>query len=113
MMSDYFITEFINIDCDENGFLETTFRLEDDSLDYYRSIESDEYYYWVLENFEYQYDSDDFVDDEWDATYNGPTNFTTFSDWLSDYHNEDTVLSFLKETYPLIEDLPSVQSQKK
>lgn len=105
-MSDYFITEFLNIDCDDNGFLQTTFRVEDDPLDYYRTIESVEYYDWVLENFEGQDDTDEVGADEWDVIYNGPNNFTTFSEWVIDYHSEETVFRFIKETYPTIEELP-------
>ena len=105
-MSDYFITEFLNIDCDDNGFLQTTFRVEDDPLDYYRTIESEEYYYWVLDNFEAEESSTDFLDEGWDSVYNGEKNFTTFSEWLIDYHSEDTVFRFIKETYSTIEELP-------
>jgi len=106
MMSDYFITEFLNIDCDDNGYLTTTFTVEDDPLNHYRTIESEEYYYWALDKFEGEEITDDFLDDDWENNYSSDKTVSTFSEWLMDYHSEDTVLSFIKETYPTVEELP-------
>ena len=104
-MGKYFITEFLNIECDELGNLLVDFKIEGDDVGFYRHIESDEYYYWVMDNFiEDVFTIDDLMEDWENNEENNPT--TNFTEWLLDQHGEDSVMDFLETNFPLIEDLP-------
>ena len=57
-MEKYFINEVLEMDCDDNGYLIVKFVLEGDEENTYRELETDEYYYWVDDNY-----NDDHLDD--------------------------------------------------
>ena len=104
-MGKYFITEFINIDCDDEGNLYTEFKIDGDELYIHREIASQEYYDWVIET--YGNEEEEFEDlthdleDEYDAIIP-----FTFTEWLIDYHGEDSVMEFIYKNFPYKEDLP-------
>ena len=50
-MEKYFINEILEMDCDDNGYLTVKFVIEGDEENTYRELETDEYYYWVDENY--------------------------------------------------------------
>ena len=104
-MGKFFITEFLNIECDESGYLQVDFKVEGDDISFYRRLESDEYYDWVMINYmEDEYNSNEITDDWENEEINGITQ--TFNEWLLDQHGEDTVLNFIQENVSHIEDLP-------
>ena len=104
-MGKYFITEFLNIECNDLGNLVVDFKIEGDDAGFYRRVESDDYYYWVMDNFiEDTFTFDDVVDD-WDNEEDMDMP-VTFGEWLLDQHGEESVMNFLESNFPLIEDLP-------
>ena len=46
-MEDYTITNILEVECDEDGYLNVKFRLEGEDVTTYREIETDEYFYWA------------------------------------------------------------------
>ena len=107
-MGKFFITEFLNIECDESGYLQVDFKVEGDDISFYRRLETDEYYDWVILN--YMEDEETAVNEITDDWENEEMNVIThtFNEWLLDQHGEDTVLNFIQENVHSIEDLPQL-----
>tara|TARA_R110000824_G_scaffold160833_2_gene335784 strand:- start:2723 stop:3055 length:333 start_codon:yes stop_codon:yes gene_type:complete len=105
-MEEYFITEIIDISCDENGYIVVKFIIEGDQPDHHRKIESEEYFEWVEEI----YGSDELISenggDEWDEDEYSITSFFNFSKWMEYDHGEETVKDFIRYTYETIDELP-------
>jgi len=105
-MEEYFITEIIDISCDENGYIVVKFIIEGDDPDHYRKLESEDYFEWVEEI----YGSDELTTenniDEWDEEEYSIPSFFNFSKWMEYDHGEDTVKDFIHFTCESIEELP-------
>ena len=108
-MEEYFITEIIDISCDENGYIIVKFVIEGDEPDHYRKIESEEYFEWVEEI----YGSDELHIEnngaDWDEDEDTLTGFFNFSKWMEYDHGEETVKDFIQYLYEIKDDLPESQ----
>jgi hypothetical protein len=105
-MAEYTIIELLYYDCDKYGSLTASFRIEGDSEDTYRTIETDEYYYCAekesSENDVYHTKEWEEGDLENDGFY---YSHFDFSEWLEYEHSEEKVIEFIYDNYEL-EDLP-------
>lgn len=105
-MEKYFINEVLEMDCDDNGNLNVKFVLEEDEENTYRLLETNEYYYWVDENYNDEISGEPLTD-EWDEEcYNINEEFN-FIQWRDYNHSEETVIEFIVENYPNKENLPN------
>lgn len=103
-MEKYFINNILEMDCDDNGYLNVKFMLEGDEENTYRNLLTDEYHYWVEENF---YDSDaDVINEEWDDYTCVPNKGFDFIHWINYDHNEETVIEFIYDNFLTITELP-------
>jgi len=112
-MEDYIINDIIEIICDEEGYLIVKFRIEDDDLDGFREIETDEYIYWAEENFidnNFIYDLP--IDDGYDDVEVYTDIIFNFARWKKYQHGEETVINFICETHKIIDDLPILTYNK-
>jgi asparagine N-glycosylation enzyme membrane subunit Stt3 len=106
-MEDYIINDIIEIICDEEGYLIVKFRIEDDDLDGFREIETDEYIYWAEENFidnNFIYDLS--IDDGYDDVEVYTDIIFNFTSWKKYQHGEETVINFICDTYKTLDNLP-------
>jgi len=104
-MEEYVITEIIDIDCDEDGYLMVKFTIGGNSTPTQYQIESEDYFEWVEEVYGGD-DLDSGGDDDWDDDFN-LTTFFDFAKWMEYEHGEETVKDFIYYTFPAIEDLPN------
>lgn len=109
-MGNYLIEKVIVCDCDNNGNLTVSFRIDGDPENTYRSIETDEYYYYAEEMSK---DDDTYIVKEWeegdfegDGYYYG---YFDFREWKNYEHNEDIVKEFIYEYCPEEGDLPELE----
>lgn len=109
-MENYVISEVIDFDCDDEGLLTVTFRIDGDPDDSYRTIEDNDYYYYAEDLCK---DEDTYLVKEWDDGDNGDGYYYTsfeFREWKDYEHSEDTVREFLYEYYPEKKDLPKLDN---
>ena len=105
-MTEYTITELAYYHCDDGGLLTASFRIEGDSEDTYRTIETDEYYYCAEKESSENggYHTKEWEDGELDE-YGYYYSHFDFSEWMDYEHNEEKVIEFIYDNYQL-EDLP-------
>ena len=104
-MGKYFITEFLNIDCDDLGNLYIEFKIDGDQFGAHRQIESEEYYNWVIDTYGNEEEEYEDLTQDWEDDYETIKSFT-FTEWLIDHHGEDSVMDFIYKHFPTLEDLP-------
>ena len=104
-MEKYFINEIIEMDCDNNGYLTVKFVLDGDRENTYRLLETEEYYYWVDDNYNNEISGEPLTDD-WDEECYTISEDFNFVQWRDYNHSEETVIEFIKENYPNKENLP-------
>ena len=102
-MEKYFIDEILGIDCDDKGYLNVKFKLESDEENTYRELETDEYYYWVEENFD---EEEEYNEEEWDEVTYGLNEGFNFIHWKDYNHSEETVIEFIKDNFLTKNELP-------
>jgi len=110
-MEDYTITNILEVECDEDGYLNVKFRLEGEDVTTYREIETDEYFYWAEENFidnDFIYDSP--ISDEEEEIYTDIV--FNFNRWKEYEHDEETVTRFIEDTYRTRDELPDIINDK-
>ncbi len=111
-MGNYLIEEVIEYDCDNDGMLSVTFRLEGDPADTYRYVETDEYYYYAEEMAK---EDDSYMLKEWEeGDFEGEGyyyNQFDFREWKEYEHSEDMVKEFIYDYYPDDGDLPDVENE--
>lgn len=105
-MVEYRIIELLYYDCDSSGLLTVSFKVEGDSEDTYRTIETDEYYYCAEKESEEDgsYHNKEWEDGDLDE-YGFYYSHFDFSEWMDYEHNEEKVIEFIYDNYQL-EDLP-------
>ena len=105
-MEEYFITEIIEIECDESGYIVVKFLVEGDDPDHYRIIESEEYFNWVEEI----YGTDEIMLEssaaDWDEDEFSRYGFFDFSKWMEYDHGEESVKDFIHYLYEIKDELP-------
>ena len=110
-MEDYIITDIIEIECDDDGYLNVKFRIEGDDEINYREIETDEYFYWAEANFidnDFIYDAP--VSDEEEEIYTDIV--FNFNRWKEYEHDQETVIKFIQDTYRSMDELPELITNK-
>ena len=105
-MEKYFINEILEMDCDDTGYLTVKFVLDSDEENTYRMIETDEYYYWVDDNYNDGI-SGEALTDEWDEENYNITEDFNFIHWKDYTHGEETVIEFIKDNFLTKEELPN------
>ena len=90
---------------DDNGFLTVKFVLEGDESNTHRVLESDEYYYWVDDNYNDEND-DEVLTDEWDEENYHLNEGFNFIQWKDYNHSEEIVIEFIKDNFLTKEELP-------
>jgi hypothetical protein len=105
-MEEYFITEIIDIDCDENGYIVVKFLIEGDDPDHYRRIESEEYFDWVEEIYGSEEITLASESDDWDDDDYSRYGFFDFSKWMEYEHGEESVKDFILYLYEIKDELP-------
>jgi asparagine N-glycosylation enzyme membrane subunit Stt3 len=100
-MEKYFITEIVDMDCDDDGLLNVKFIIEGDETNSYREIKTVDYYEWVEENY-----NDETLSDEWEEEYYPFNESFNFIQWKDYNHCEEIVIKFIEDIYPTIESLP-------
>lgn len=110
-MGKYIIEEVMEYDCDNDGMLSVTFRLEGDPADTYRFIETDDYYYFAEELAK---DNGEYMVKEWEeGDFEGEGYYYEqfdFREWVEYEQSEDVVKEFIYEQYPEKEDLPDLKN---
>ena len=109
-IGDYVIGEIIFFDCEPDGLLTVTFRLESDPEEGYRELETDDYYYYAEELAK---GDDDYMIKGWDeGDSDGEGSYYNqfdFREWLEYEHNERSIKEFIYEYYTK-ESLPELES---
>ena len=105
-MEKYFINEILEMDCDDNGYLTVKFVIEGDEENTYRELETDEYYYWVDENYNDDVSGEPLTND-WDEEEYHTTEGFNFILWKDYNHSEEIVIEFIKDTFLTKEELPN------
>ena len=113
-MENYLIEEIIEQNCDSEGMLSVTFRIEGDPEDTYRFIETDEYYYFAEEMVK-ESDDDTYMLKEWEeGDFEGEGHYYSqfdFREWVEYEHSEDRIKEFIYEYYPEEGDLPTTENE--
>ena len=104
-MEKYFINEILDMDCDDNGFLTVKFVLEGDENNTYRVLETEEYYYWVDDNYNDEIGGESLTD-EWDEENYHLNEGFNFIQWKDYNHSEEIVIEFIKDNFLTKEELP-------
>lgn len=105
-MEKYFINEILEMDCDDNGYLTVKFVLDGDEENTYRMLETDEYYYWVDDNYNDEIGGEPLTD-EWDEEYYHLNEGFNFIQWKDYNHSEEIVIEFIKDNFLTKEELPN------
>ena len=105
-MEKYFINEVLEMDCDDNGNLTVKFVLEEDEENTYRLLETNEYYYWVDENYNDEISGEPLTND-WDEEEHYSDEGFNFIQWKDYNHSEEVVIDFIKDSFLSKEELPN------
>ena len=104
-MEKYFINEVLEMDCDDNGNLTVKFVLEEDDENTFRLLETNEYYYWVDENYNDEISGEPLTND-WDEEEHYSDEGFNFIQWKDYNHSEEVVIEFIKDSFLSKEELP-------
>jgi hypothetical protein len=107
-MEDYLISEVIEFNCDEEGVINVVFKLEEDSEEKVRVLESDDYYYYAEEICveDGSYMTKEWEEGDFESEGHHYPQFD-FREWLEFEHDEGSVKNFIYEYFKK-EDLPEL-----